>query len=259
MGTRLENLAEYCSPTRSGTLSERAWSIRDEDIIEPSMPVGVFGQEAFCIYRFAQDDRETLESVGLDWRIVEELPARIDLLRQAEAQWWHARYSEHPVKRKYRDIKQEADDVRDELIRDLKFALHDDTSYEMLIKNIEQADSSSDYYQDMNDLVHLARKHTDALAEIGSDISRIERLHELCKRLRKMNMEYINADFDIASHLTNRNKAYTFLLAALGELRRCADHALWNTPQRRKGYSSEYFRKSSRRPRPRKAGRDFKI
>jgi mRNA deadenylase 3'-5' endonuclease subunit Ccr4 len=40
------------------------------------------------------------------------------------------------------------------------------------------------------------------------------------------------------------NQAYTFVLVAIEEIRRCAAHAFWNDKKHLKGYQSEYFRKT---------------
>jgi hypothetical protein len=38
-----------------------------------------------------------------------------------------------------------------------------------------------------------------------------------------------------------RNQAYTFLLVAIEEVRRCARHAFWDDKKHLRGYLSEYF------------------
>ncbi len=63
-------------------------SIADDKILVPgSIPVNVYLQEAENLYNWCQPDKERLTAQGLKWQIVEDMPARIDALREAQARW----------------------------------------------------------------------------------------------------------------------------------------------------------------------------
>lgn len=61
-------------------------AIPDSGIIMPgSIPVSVYLQEAENLYNWCQLDKEKLVNGGLQWSIVDDMPARIDTLREAQA------------------------------------------------------------------------------------------------------------------------------------------------------------------------------
>lgn len=249
---RLFGSDDLISPTLSGNLSERCESIPDEKTLVPNMPVGVFAQEAYSIYKYAMADRTTLERVGLDWRMVQELPARIDLLREREADWWEARFT-----REFEEIEHEkailrGDAIREKLLRDIKFALHGEDKFDEIIEKLKESEDLAEYLIEFRAVEFLAEKNKDLLKTVGADLALIDELREVQQDLRTYHLGAITKGQNDRRRKCSRNKAYTFLRAALEELRRCAEHALWDNPERLKGYQSQYFKRSSSRPRPRK-------
>ena len=68
-------------------------TITDDQIKVPnSIPMGIYIQEAEYLYSWCQDDKEELTSKNLDWTVVEDLPIRCGVLRQAESNWHQAKF-----------------------------------------------------------------------------------------------------------------------------------------------------------------------
>jgi hypothetical protein len=217
----------------------------DKNLVrEPNMPVGVFIQEAYNIHFLVQDDREQLEKRGLDWGIVDELPARIEHLRLAEARWWKARFAKTPLEKEYERWREKADAVSRELFIDLEYALTGNAKeLHNLRKAKRQAHKIAKHGQDCG-LVHaMANCHRDLLAQCGSNPALLEDIAACANKIPQLVSQLEISPTD-SWRLTERNFAYTFLLVAVEEIKRCARYAFWSDREKLRGYASEYFRKT---------------
>jgi hypothetical protein len=239
-----DTLGPFSSPTTSGTLEERVDSIPDDIIPESSMPIGVYVQEAYNIALYAEDDKELFKAKGFDWRIVEELPKRIELLRKYEALWWKERFGLPLWQRELNTWLAFSKKIKNEIIRDLEFAFPDDTDVRKIVKKIRKGSGNFDILDDLSFLHAMADKYSQGLRAIGS---RSEIVSELAQCLEKLSHLMAVQSVDDGNSLRKRNCAYVFCAAGLEALRRCAYYALWDNKERLKGYSSEYFRKSARK------------
>jgi hypothetical protein len=79
--TILQKLAKYAVPSVEETIEFSVKSIPHDIILKPNIAIGIYLQEAYNLYFYAQADKENLCSKGLDWQLVEELPKRIEFLR----------------------------------------------------------------------------------------------------------------------------------------------------------------------------------
>jgi hypothetical protein len=95
-------------------------------------------------------------------------------------------------------------------------------------------------------MVVLAEKNRKELTAIGLDWKHVDTLKEHQRNYSELLARCDNEALQTKLVLNDRNRAYTFLVAAIDSLRRTAQYALWDNPKRLRGYASEYFRKSSR-------------
>lgn len=241
----LKKLAEYAIPSDDGTIENRVDSIPDDLILKPTMSIGIYLQEAYNLYYYAQADKENLRSKGLDWRLVEELPRRIDFARECEARWYSIRYSETPSAKELKRLHAIVDESRKELLVSMKYAFYGD-SLAKAVKYIEQGDSDADYVQDLWDIARLAEEHIVELLAIGCDCRHIEILKENHETYSHLHAVCNVDEMEKPGAHDDRDKAYTFLAVAVEAIRRAANYALWNDKKRLRGYASEYFRKSTR-------------
>jgi hypothetical protein len=239
-------LAVYAVPSDAVTINNRVDSIPHDLILKPNISIGIYLQEAFNLYYYMQADKEELCSKGLDWRLVEELPRRIDFLRESEAKWYSIRYSDTPSARELKKLHAIVDESRKELLVSMKYAFFEDPLIQV-VKYIERGNTDADYTQDLWGIAELAERHIKELQAIGCDCHHIEVLKENREIYADLqaacNMDEINKP----KVLKFRDKAYTFLSVAVEAIRRSAHYALWNDKKRLRGYASEYFRKSTRR------------
>jgi hypothetical protein len=62
----------------SAKLSSIQTITHDRILIPGSIPVNVYLQESENLYNWCQPDKEKLTANGLNWSLVEDMPARID-------------------------------------------------------------------------------------------------------------------------------------------------------------------------------------
>lgn len=245
---KLAKLSDFIPPDSSIPLKERIMKIPEKLVLEPNIPVGVFIQETYNIYTFARHDKKLLCAKGLNWTIVENIPDRITLLRDTEAEWWNVRYGTSPLQEEYNTWIQLAQKTKDELMEALKYAFRENKSQLTVLENIDkvQGDEDLDLTFDLQALARMADRYKNNLISVGTDQQLFKDL-KACKE--KIPDLVSRIGFEIVTNkmkLSERNRAYTFLLVALDEIRKCAHYALRHNRKRLKGYASEYFRKSSR-------------
>lgn len=226
-------------------IASSAKSISEEYVIEPNMPVGVYLQEAYNIHFYARKDREILTRKGLNWGVIEELPMRIDYLRQCEAEWWEARFGFTEHEEEFLRVKKMSKRVLEELKRAFRHLATFDSG---LKKSISKKYKGNEYAVLIADLClvkELCDNLKDKLAQIGTDPQLIEDLYYCQERFPVLDAALVVEGGGSSRH-SSRNEAYTLLLVAVEEIRRCARLAFWNDKRRLKGYLSEYFRKTTR-------------
>ena len=245
---KLSKLSRFIPPDSSTPLKNRIKEIPEKLVLEPNIPIGVFIQETYNIYSFARHDKELLCAKGMNWDVVEDIPNRIALLRDIEAEWWNVRYGTSPMQEEYNTWIQLAQKTKDELMEALKYAFREDKSQLAVIAKIDkvQGEENLDLTFDINSLVLMADRYKKTLLSVGTDQQVFEDLKACKEKLPDLvsRMGFENVANKLK--LLERNRAYTFLVVALDELRNCAHYALRHNRKRLKGYASEYFRKSSR-------------
>jgi hypothetical protein len=237
---KIKKLSSFVSPVADITAA--ASSIPDTLILEPTIPVGVYIQEALNIHLFMQDDRDLMVSRGMNWSIVDELLYRIEFLQTCETLWWKARFSPSPAAREFQKAKELATATASELLRDLEFLADEHEDIATAVRNIKKGSGDLDLSFDLKGLCLLCENHKDRLAAIGSNPQLLADITYCSETFPQRLVEY-ELDLSYSTALRKRNCAYTLLLVAIEEIRRCACHAFWNDKKHLKGYQSEYFRR----------------
>ncbi len=231
----------------SQTIEECAEALPEKTVLTPNLPIGVFLQEAYNIYRFMQDDRERFTAGNFDWNIVEELLKLIGFLRDAEAALWTMKYGA-PIEKQYRDQHEAAVNAYDRLLKDLTFACRKDSDVMRHIKRniiIKDNDPAS-FHQGLANLARFAEGYSESLRRVGSDLRLINDVNRYSGSLPKLFVRFNYRNVAIEEQLNLRNRVYTLLKNTIGEIRDVARYVLADDPRRLRGYASEYFRKSSR-------------
>ena len=212
------------------------------DVLIPNIPIDVFVQEAENLYHWCPDDEDALIRVGLDWNLVTTLPIRAGACREAQSIWIKERNIRQDAEQAWKDEAPAAFDLRDQLIHDFRFAFRKSDGLLSRVEEIAQGDSNSDMVQDLNDLAILGNAHTDLLGLINFDLVKLETAAEVSDRMGDLLGATNGERKEVSEAMQIRDKAYTYLKQAVDEIRECGKFAFWRTPERLKGYTSDYWK-----------------
>jgi hypothetical protein len=213
------------------------------DVLIPSIPIDVFVQEAENLYHWCPDDEDALIRVGLDWNLVTTLPIRAGACREAQSIWIKERNVRQDAEQAWKDEAPAAFDLRDQLIHDFRFAFRKSDGLLSRVEEIAQGDSNSDMVQDLNDLSTLGKANTDLLNPINFDLAKLDTAAEVSDRMGDLLGATNGERKEVSESMVIRDKAYTYLKQAVDEIRECGKFAFWRTPERLKGYVSEFWQK----------------
>jgi len=219
-------------------------SIPDVRILEPdNIPISVYIQEAEDLFTWCRPDKEKLIANGLQWSLVEDLPARIDTLREAQARWQNSDLSDLEIERIWGERLPEAQELRKDLIRSLKFVFYKDNSRLDKIDRFSDGFSHAAMIQSLRGMVIFSRENIEELKTGNFDVTKIERAEVLSHELGSILSEIHSSRAGCSGSKKIRNQAYTYLKETTTEIKRHAEFVLRKDEDRRKGYASTYTRK----------------
>jgi len=219
-------------------------AIPDDKIMSPvNMPVSVYIQEAEDLFTWCQPDKEKLTANGLQWELVEDLPARIDTLREAQGRWENSDLNDLEVERIWSEKLPAAQELRKELIRAMKFVFYNSTSRLDKIEKFSEGFSSAAMIQSLRGLALFGKEHLEELKASKFDVTKLDTADAISRELGSL-LGAVHARRAYCSDsLKIRNQAYTHLREAIAEIKRHADYVLCDEPARLKGYTSSHGRK----------------
>lgn len=212
------------------------------DVLIPNIPIDVFVQEAENLYHWCIDDQNALIRVGLDWNLVTSLPVRAGACREAQSLWTKERNTRQDAEQAWKLEAPAAFGLRDQLVHDFRFAFRKSDGLLARVDEIALGDTNSDMVQDLNDLATLGRANGDLLGIISFDFSLIDKAAELADRMGDLLGATNGERKEVSEAMQIRDKAYTYLKQAVDEIRECGKFAFWRTPERLKGYTSDYWK-----------------
>jgi hypothetical protein len=229
-------------------------SIPDERILLPaSMPVRVYLQEAENLYSWCQADKEKLAANGLNWSLVEDMPARIDTLREAQARWAASDIRENEIEKQWFEKSTAAREFRKCLVRSIKFMFRDNPSVISMISRLGEGESSAALIQSLRNISVFGREQIEFPDAVNFNMTALDTAGELSRELASLLGAVNSVRASYSSSLKLRNQAYTYLREAVTELKKHADFIFWRDPARLNGYSSGYIRKRNIKHRNKKA------
>ena len=217
-------------------------AISDDAVRPPTQPVDSFAQEAETLYHWAQADREALEAAGLDWTLVEALPARAGALREAESIWLMQRFTRAEAQRQWKVAEPEAYELRDDLLAALRYAYRRSPDLLGRVSAIAEGRGRPDMILDLNAIAALGRQHPEPLVAIGFDLARLDAAAAKSDALAKLLAARESDDPDDPPKKV-RDQAFTYLKQAVDEVRDCGRYVFRKSPQRAAGYASQYARR----------------
>jgi hypothetical protein len=219
-------------------------AIPEEKIQVPgSMPVSVYLQEAENLCDWSKQDKDKLTANGLDWSLIDDMPARIDTLREAQARWVISDTGDIEVEKQWDEKSPAAHEFRKKLVRAMKFRFRNNASVLPKISKFGEGESNAAMIQALRELAVFGREHIDFLHTCNFDITLLDSAENMSREMAAL-MAAVNSRRAFCSDaLKIRNQAYTYLRDAVSELKNHANYVFWRDPLRLKGYVSDYNRK----------------
>ncbi len=217
-------------------------SLKNEEIQKPSIPIGIYLQEAEDLALWMEEDLELLASAGLDPSAAENLITLTGACRQAQSMWIRERRLKELAGNSWKNVREKASNLRKDMMHTLRFAFREDSFLLKKLGKISKGRANSDLVQDLTDLVILARTNQELLDAIHADPGLFKDADDFVKPLAS-HLGRINAlRRTTPDGLDRRNRAYTLLKAAVDNIRDTGKYVFRNNPGRLCGYSSDFLR-----------------
>jgi hypothetical protein len=217
--------------------------LTDMETGKPTIPVSIAIQEAENLYDRCSKDKDELVRAGLDWKLAEDMPLRIDALKVSQAKWEAEYKSYQDCQAEWKVAAPEAFSLRDELVHHFYHALYNIPTEYAKVQRIAEGGSNADMIQDLIALSELGMKHSEKLQGIGLDLSLLDTARSKSFELGKLLAKVNGASIDSSPVIDIRNKAYTHLKEAVDEIRRVGQYVYWRDEKKFAFYASQYVRK----------------
>jgi len=221
-------------------------AISPADVLTPNIPIDVFVQEAENLFHWCSDDEGELTRVGLDWTLVATLPVRAGACREAQSLWNKERNTRQEAEQAWKDEAPAAFGLRDQLIHTFRFAYRKFDGLLSRVDEIAQGDTNADMVQDLNDLSVLGKANSEPLVIINFDMPLLDTAADVSDRMGDLLGATNGERKEVSEAMLIRDKAFTYLKQAVDEIRECGKFAFWRTPDRLKGYNSDYWKQQKK-------------
>lgn len=219
-------------------------AVADDHVKIPgSIPVDAYIQEAENLYIWCQEDQAQLTAKGLDWNLVEDIAARSGALGRAQALWNREWNTLKESEKLWKEKAPIAYKLRDDLIKDFRFAYRNDEDLTGKVRDIAEGRSHADMIQDLNDLVALGEKHPEPLAAINFDMTLLDQADQLADEMAALYAAAISERAALSEAKNIRDKAYTYLKEVVDEVYDFGQYVFRDNEERLKGYRSNYLRR----------------
>jgi hypothetical protein len=205
-----------------------------------NMPSSAVAQDALFTYKWCLGDRVLLVARNLNWNMVEDIPNRVMAFEEAQSDWNNVRFGREEAMTIWMAISPEGYELRDDLLHEYNYAYYGFPEFHTRVDAVAEGTGDADMIQDLNDLVVIGRENPDPLTDTAFDFTLLDQAAELCGKLGHLRAE---ASVDKSAYREQkliRDQAYTHLMEAISEIRRCGQFVFRKDEDRRRGYASQY-------------------
>jgi hypothetical protein len=234
------NIAELNIPEE---ILKEIQSIKREDTIEATIPIGVYLQDAEIFVLWAKDDLKELSKVGITNKHIEELQLRIDICRKVQTCWIHYKDTQSELDKRWKNDLQAGKDLKSEMLHYFTYAFRHNKDLQKILKYIRKGNTHADLVQDLANLTALGEANTELLEKVSFDHSILDKASELCPELGLLAGQYNGNKVRIREHKEFRDKTYTYLKQCLDEIRNAGKFVFRNNKKRLRGYMIAYYLK----------------
>jgi len=218
-------------------------AIQEKDVMSPNMPVDTALQEAEDLYVWCQPDKDLLVKAGLDWALVEDMPAATGACRYIQSQWQKEYMSLEEAQKEWGLKSPGAYELRDGILHDFYHAFYNFPDLYSRTQKIAEGNTHADMIQDLSDMAALGLANTQALQAISFDLTLLDKAETLSSQMAELLANANGKKLENNKLCLLRDKAYTYLKRIVDEIRRNGQYIFWKDEQRYKGYLSIYYKK----------------
>lgn len=219
-------------------------SIPEKDVKTPVIPMADYLQECEDLNKWAQPDKEKLLERGMEVTLLDSLPTRTAICRDAQAKWSVEQKSISDAKEIWKTKSPLAKQLEDQLMADFRYAFRGEDNLLKSVANIADKVSNAQLIQNLSDLAALGNANLPLLAKTNFDTTKLAAATNYAAELAPV-LAQVNEEKNMKNpFLVGRNRAYTYLKIAVDEIRDCGKYVFRDNEARAKGYYSEYNHKA---------------
>jgi hypothetical protein len=226
---------------------EAIQSLTADQIKIPTIPVNIYLQEATDLYEWCLPDKPKLIKADLDETILDSLPLRTALCREAQAKWSVQQKMKQEAAKAWNEQSPAGFELRDQLIYDFEYAFRNSSDLMKTMALIKKGSSNALKIQSLSALSMLGKKYSEPLVKINFDLSQLDTAKALCESLVSLLAMVNNEKKTSNVTLDFRNRTYSYLKIAVDEVRMCGKYLFRKDETRLIGYKSEHLRKEYRK------------
>lgn len=207
------------------------------------MGYNIYTQEAQDLNSWMQPDSPAIIAAGCNPAFIEELPFRIEILRDSDAKL--VQFSESALGT-YKKVAVEGFDMVKKLYTDFCHAFRNDEMILNKVKTIHKAKGDPDaiMIQNLREYGELGKSNEAPLKMMNFDMKKLDHSIELSRSL-EIQLANANAEVTSSSHAQICKKAYLHLSEAVKEIRINGKFVNNGNSARLRGYASEYMRQKA--------------
>jgi hypothetical protein len=217
-------------------------AIAEKGLLPPNIPVDTALQEAEDLFAWCRDDKDLLVKSNLDWKLVDDLPARAGALRYIQSQWKQEFISLGKAQKEWAMQSPGAYKLRNELLHHFFHAFYSMPDLYSRTQRIASGSSHADMIQDLSDLAALGKANPTPLLAINIDLTLLDKAESMSAEMAKLLAGSNSKKLEDNKLRIMRDKAYAYMKEAVNEIRRCGQYVFWQDEQRYKGYISRYIK-----------------
>lgn len=223
------------------TLTPELMAIPASDIIYPNMPVAAFALEMETLKETYLKDSVHYAKRNIDTAILaDKLDLAVSALRASEIDWTKEVQESTEANTLWKELQDEAYDLRDEAEASLDFILPDDSNARRQLNEILEGTGHADMILDLGKLARLCAEQAVNLAEIAFTATMTARLNELYTTLTDVYGKVSSDKTDMNEARLLRDRAFVYCKSIERSIKKAAKLVLRKEPELLKRYRSEY-------------------
>lgn len=218
------------------------------------MSYSIYTQEAQDLKAWMQPDVGAIIAAGCNPALIDELPFRIEILRDSDAKL--VQFSESALGI-YKKSAVEGYDLQKKLFTDFSHAFRNDETMLNEVKTIHKAKGDPDaiMIQNLREYGELGKSNENALKAINFELSKLDHSISLS---RSLEIQLADANAEVSGSLQAQicKKSYLHLREAVTEIRTNGKYVNKDNKERARGYASDYMRQKAAKYRAAKKAKE---